>query len=112
MLDRTSADVHPWDATEAVKELHRRSYYPRSSRKKNPANENVGDCIGRWPEVLQACIQGGAELALSSFGAALFYLQRSLVGKYSFCISFQLQLPESLINGFNEIIFNCQMLRY
>jgi len=79
MLDRTSADVHPWDATEAVKELHRRSYYPRSSRKKNPVNGNVGDCIGRWPEVLQACIQGGAELALSSFGAALFYLQRSLV---------------------------------
>ncbi len=87
MLDRTSADVHPWDANEAVKELHRRSYYPRSSRKKNTVNGEIGDCIGRWPEVLRACIQGGAELALSSFGAALFYLQRSLVGKCSTCIS-------------------------
>jgi hypothetical protein len=33
------------------------------------------------PDVLRACIEGGASLALSSFGASLFYLQRSLIGQ-------------------------------
>lgn len=84
MLDRVSSDIHPWDANEAVKELHRRAYYPRSSRKNDPSKAGVGDGIGRWPEVLRACIQGKAMLALSSFGAALYYLQRSLVGKFEF----------------------------
>ena len=32
--------------------------------------------ISRWPEILRCCVEGGATLALSSLGAALFYLQR------------------------------------
>lgn len=80
ILDRTNIDVRPWDANEAVQELHRRGYYPRSSRR-NPVSSNLADGISRWPEILRRCIEGGATLALSSFGAALFYLQRALVGK-------------------------------
>lgn len=82
MLDRTSVDVEPWDGNEAVRELHRKGYYPRSSR--NAAASSDSDLTGgisRWPEILRRCIEGGASLALSSFGAALFYLQRGLVGK-------------------------------
>ena len=79
MLDRTNVDVKPWDANEAVQELHRKGYYPRSSRN---AATDFTQSISRWPEILRRCIEGGATLALSSFGAALFYLQRSLVGKY------------------------------
>ncbi|KAL7540077.1 hypothetical protein ACHAXR_009839 [Thalassiosira sp. AJA248-18] len=73
MLDRVNTDIQPWDGQEAVKELHRRRYYPRSTRN----SESEG--IGRWPEILRSCIEGGATLALSSFGAALYFLQRSLV---------------------------------
>ena len=69
-----SGNVRPWDADDAVRELHRRAYYPRASRK---AEGEPG--ISRWPEILRRCVEGGATLALSSFGAALFYLQRSLV---------------------------------
>jgi hypothetical protein len=35
--------------------------------------------MGRWPKVVKACVDGGANLALGSMGAAIFYLQRSLV---------------------------------
>lgn len=79
MLDRSNADIKPWDVNEALGELHRRGYYPRSSRNAGVAS-NVTEGISRWPEILRCCIEGGANLALSSFGAALFYLQRSLVG--------------------------------
>lgn len=79
MLDRDNAEVHPWDDSEAVKELHRRGYYPRSSRN----SESEG--ISRWPEILRACVEGGATLAMSSFGAALYYLQRGRVGKLELC---------------------------
>ncbi|EED94258.1 MutS family, partial [Thalassiosira pseudonana CCMP1335] len=79
VLNRTQQNISPWDAEDGVKELHRRAYYPRSSRKNDPSAGGVGGGIGRWPEVLRACVDGGASLALSSFGAALFYLQRSLV---------------------------------
>ena len=81
MLNRVNTDVHPWDVDEAIQELHRRGYYPRSSRKNDPSRAGIEDGIGRWPEILRACIQGGATLALQSFGAALFYLQRSLIGE-------------------------------
>lgn len=81
VLNRTQQNISPWNAEDGVKELHRRAYYPRSSRKNDPSAGGVGGGIGRWPEVLRACVDGGASLALSSFGAALFYLQRSLVGE-------------------------------
>lgn len=74
-------DVKPWDVFEALGEVHRRGCYPRSSRSNNTAvlPVDITEGIGRWPEILRACIEGSAMLALSSFGAALFYLQRSLV---------------------------------
>jgi len=74
-MERRSSHVKPWDVDETLQELHRRGYYPRSSRKA----DSSGDKISRWPEVLRACVNGGATLALSSFGAVLFYLQRSLI---------------------------------
>lgn len=77
MLERTQSDVHPWDSDEALTELHRRGYYPRSSRKSETFSGKEG--ISRWPEILKTCIQGGATLALQSFGAALFRLQTSLI---------------------------------
>jgi DNA mismatch repair protein MSH6 len=72
---RPRQKIHPWSVKECIDELHRKGYYPRSS--KNGA-EN-GGATGRWPEVLRACIEGEADLVLSSFGAALFYLQSNLV---------------------------------
>jgi DNA mismatch repair protein MSH6 len=78
ILNRTNQNVHPRNPDEAIQELHRRGYYPRSSRKNDPLN---GDEIARWPGVLRACIEGGASLALSSLGAALFSLQRNLIGQ-------------------------------
>ena len=66
--------VHPWDADETLAELHRRKYYPRGSK----LVEN-DTSVKRWPNVLRAVVEGKAELALSSFGAALYYLQRNLI---------------------------------
>ena len=67
--------VQPWSPQETLSELHRRSYYPRASRK-------AGDqSISRWPQVLQMVIEGKADLCLSSFGAALYYLQRNLIDR-------------------------------
>ena len=79
-IERPSSQVKPWDVEETITELHRKSYYPRSSRKTMCAGGTArGDGISRWPKTLQACIIGEANLALSSLGAALFYLQRSLI---------------------------------
>jgi len=78
-LDRDNMNIQPWDANDAVQELHRKAYYPRSSRRRDDVSADAMDGISRWPEILKRCIEGGAKLALSSFGAALFYLQRSLV---------------------------------
>lgn len=75
-MQRTSK-IKPWDKEETLKEMHRRVYFPRESRKSPAESNTLG--ISRWPDVLKACINGGADLALSSFGAALFYLQRSLI---------------------------------
>lgn len=73
-------NVKPWDVKETIAELHRKQYYPRSSRKNEfQDGSNIDSGIGRWPEVLRACIKGGAELALSAFGGSLFYLQRNLI---------------------------------
>eukprot|EP00978_Attheya_sp_CCMP212_P018533 scaffold50814_cov41-Attheya_sp.AAC.4 len=71
-LDRRSP-AHPWDAEETLGELHARRYFPRSSRVAAEGNTS------RWPKVLSAAVEGGANLILSSVGAALFYLQRSLI---------------------------------
>lgn len=103
MLERTNVDVQPWDATEALRELHRKGYYPRSSRNA-AASADVTEGISRWPEILRRCIEGGATLALSSFGAALFYLQRSLVGK-SYKLLLQIHLPIK-----SELIFDNSFL--
>ena len=66
--------VHPWDVKETLDEIHRRRYYPRASKK-----EEDRFSVSRWPHILRALVEGNAELALSSFGAALYYLQRSLI---------------------------------
>eukprot|EP00535_Pseudo-nitzschia_heimii_P013721 CAMPEP_0197199026 /NCGR_PEP_ID=MMETSP1423-20130617/33673_1 /TAXON_ID=476441 /ORGANISM="Pseudo-nitzschia heimii, Strain UNC1101" /LENGTH=1530 /DNA_ID=CAMNT_0042652877 /DNA_START=120 /DNA_END=4712 /DNA_ORIENTATION=- len=67
--------VEPWNPKETLSELHRRKYYPRASRK-------IGDeSISRWPTVLQMVVTGEADLCLSSFGAALYYLQRNLIDR-------------------------------
>lgn len=66
--------IHPWDVEETVHELHRRRYFPRASK------VSSDQCaVSRWPHVLRAAVEGEADLAMSSFGAALFYLQRSLI---------------------------------
>ena len=72
LMERKTSSVHPWSVEETMEELHRRGYYPRGSKedKKN---------ISRWPKVLQAAVEGNADLCLSSLGAALFYLQRNLI---------------------------------
>lgn len=74
-ISRPSTKIHPWCVDEAIAELHRKCYYPRGSKNATSTEEK----IARWPDCLKACIQGGASLALSSFGAALFYLQRNFV---------------------------------
>lgn len=73
ILERTAGQVRPWDVDETLQEIHRKSYYPRGSM--NAENRN----ISRWPQVLRAAIEGKADLALSSLGAAIFYLQRNLI---------------------------------
>ena len=72
-MERPASRVHSWDVDETLQELHRRQYYPRSLKKQNDTS------ITRWHHVLRAVVDGGANLALSSFGAALFYLQRNLI---------------------------------
>jgi DNA mismatch repair protein MSH6 len=72
-LERSGNSVHPWQVKETLEEIHRRRYYPRASMKDDSFN------VSRWPPVIRACVEGNAELALSSFGAVLFYLQRSLI---------------------------------
>jgi DNA mismatch repair protein MSH6 len=66
--------VHPWDVEETVQELHRRRYFPQASKVSADRFS-----MSRWPHVLRAAVEGKADLAMSSFGAALFYLQRSLI---------------------------------
>lgn len=80
-LERPSPTVRPWDVDETLSELHRKNYYPRASRKEtiNYSSDDPAKGTARWPDVLRSCVEGGASLALSSFGAALFYLQRSLI---------------------------------
>lgn len=69
-----SSRVQPWDVEETLNEIHRRKYYPRASKQ-----DADRFSVKRWPKVLRAAVDGKAELALSSFGAALFYLQRNLI---------------------------------
>ena len=80
-LERPSPTVKPWDVDEALAELHRKNYYPRASRKETIKYDREDPTKGtaRWPDVLRSCVEGGASLALSAFGAALFYLQRGLI---------------------------------
>lgn len=80
-LERPSPTVRPWDVNETLSELHRKNYYPRASRKETIkySSDDPTKGTARWPDVLRSCVEGGASLALSSFGAALFYLQRSLI---------------------------------
>ena len=74
-MDRPRKKVHPWSVEEAMEELQRKNYYPRGSKNASTMEEK----IARWPEVLKVCIEGEASLALSSFGATIFYLQSNLV---------------------------------
>jgi DNA mismatch repair protein MSH6 len=73
-IERKSPTVHPWDVKETLEEVHRRGYYPRASRQQQDTFST-----SRWPKVLHAAVEGNADLALSSFGAVLFYLQRNLI---------------------------------
>lgn len=73
-LHRNNGRVKPWDAEETLNELHKRGYFPKGSKKQQDSAS-----VSRWPSVLRSVVEGNAELALSSFGAALFYLQRSLI---------------------------------
>ena len=68
-----SGNVQPWHVEQALEEVHRRGYFPKASKQQESRS------INRWPNVLKVAVEGNAELALSSFGAALFYLQRSLI---------------------------------
>lgn len=72
-LERRENKVHPWQVEETLNELHRRKYYPRASKR----DEDLS--VTRWPQVLRAAVEGEANLALSSFGATLYYLQRNLI---------------------------------
>jgi DNA mismatch repair protein MSH6 len=72
-LERSNGEVHPWEAQETLKEIHRRGYYPKASKTDNRYSAT------RWPQVLRAAVEGNADLAISSLGAALFYLQRNLI---------------------------------
>lgn len=74
-MDRPKQKIHPWSVEECINELHRKGYYPRASKNAMETEDRTA----RWPEVLRACIEGEANLALSSFGGALFYLQSNLV---------------------------------
>jgi DNA mismatch repair protein MSH6 len=76
-MERKSSTIHPWDVEETLQELHRRGYYPRASRQQQPQQDKMS--VSRWPHVLRAAVEGKADLAISSFGAALFYLQRNLI---------------------------------
>jgi DNA mismatch repair protein MSH6 len=71
-IERTKSQIQPWSVQETMDELHRRGYYPRASKTDKQS-------IRRWPQVMQAVVEGKADLCLSSFGAALFYLQRNLI---------------------------------
>ena len=73
-LERKCPTAKPWDVQETLDEIHRRGYFPRSS-KQDHGNKGTN----RWPPVLHAAVDGGANLALSSFGSVLFYLQRNLI---------------------------------
>jgi DNA mismatch repair protein MSH6 len=73
-LERKSSTIHPWDVKETIEEIHRRGYYPRASRQQEGRLSTT-----RWPKILHMCVEGQAHLALASFGAALFYLQRNLI---------------------------------
>jgi len=74
-LERTKSVVQPWNVEEPLEELHRKAYYPRGSKQATSGDSS----IRRWPAVLQALVQGEATLALASFGASLYYLQRHLI---------------------------------
>ncbi|KAL3919529.1 MAG: hypothetical protein SGILL_003708, partial [Bacillariaceae sp.] len=74
-IERPRSIVHPWNVQETLEELHRKRYYPRGSRQAGSQS------VARWPPVLQAVVEGEANLCLSSFGAALFFLQRCLIDK-------------------------------
>jgi len=56
--------IYPWCNVQCQSELQRCNYF---------------DFDKKYPEVLQCVIDGGATLAMSAFGACLFYLQRSLI---------------------------------
>ena len=45
----------------------------------DPYQEQNSSSTKQWPSVLCAAVEGKADMALSSLGAALFYLQRSLI---------------------------------
>jgi DNA mismatch repair protein MSH6 len=64
---------NPWDPAVTIREIHRKSYFPRGSKTEGQDDES------RWPQILRACVEGSANLAVSALGGGIFYLQRSLV---------------------------------
>jgi len=74
---------HPWDPRETVEEISRKRYFVQPHHKsKKHQQHSVSE--NDWPEVLRACVEGGAHLALSSIGSALFYLQRAMIDEEIF----------------------------
>jgi DNA mismatch repair protein MSH6 len=78
-MQRKKSQIQPWDVQETLEEIHRRKYYSAASKKHQQEPQDGQSSVSRWPHVLRAAVEGNAELALSSFGAALFYLQRNLI---------------------------------
>jgi len=60
-----SLTMQPWDPREMLDGMKHQSYFDSS----------------HWPKALQAAVERNADLALSSFGAALFYLQRNMLDR-------------------------------
>mmetsp|Transcript_3918 Transcript_3918/g.7901 ORF Transcript_3918/g.7901 Transcript_3918/m.7901 type:complete len:1338 (-) Transcript_3918:11-4024(-) len=64
----------PWNRDDCVSEMKRKKYFPSSSKE-----AEAEETMARWPDVLKACVDGGADLAVGALGAGIFYLQRALV---------------------------------
>jgi DNA mismatch repair protein MSH6 len=100
-LERQTTYINPWDVQETLDEVHRKAYFPRASRKDTESKN-----ITRWPKILQAVIEGEADLALSSFGAVLYHLQRNLIDREilsmgsisAYIPSAQLEMPSASLS--------------
>ena len=75
-----SNPVHPWKVEETIHELRHRQHKFYFGNSSGP-EENSHKPFTTWPPVLRDAVQAADRNAtvLSSFGAALYYLQRNLI---------------------------------